>query len=201
MTPELVLWSALVAGLASNLGPCATQRYILLAAQIAGGVSAIRLGSFLAGCAGGYLVFASAGAVTVLADVNSHVLYGCTSAVLLTSGLWTLFVKRDREKPHIEACPHSIGAHFLGGIGCSAIAAPCCVPVAIAFGIQSAQHDAVFAATMMAAFGIGQIAPMTAVAFLSKARCFARHAFAANLSTTISGALLTAVGALYGAAA
>ena len=153
------------------------------------------------GCAGGYLVFASAGTATLLAGVNSHILYGCTSALLFAIGCWTLFSEPDRAKGGRECCRHSIGAHFLAGVGCSALAAPCCLPVAIALGIQSAQHDAAFGATMMAAFGVGQILPLGAAAMLAKTKLRGRVSFSTSVSATVSGTLLTAVGALYGAAA
>lgn len=199
----MVLWSALVAGLASSLGPCTVHRYLLVSAHLCGGTSKIRIGAFIAGSIGGYALFACAGAVTSIAELDSHVVYAGSSAMLLAAGSWTIFQALEQKSAPGIARLRSVGAHFVSGIGCTALGSPCCIPVALAFGMQSVQHDAGFAFAVMAAFGTGQVLPVATIYAISKLRFVSRSArrLHPSVPATVSGALLAAVGLVFGAAA
>jgi cytochrome c biogenesis protein CcdA len=193
-----VFAAALIAGLASSLGPCIAPRYVLLAAQIAGGATRLRLAAFISGCIGGSLAFAAAGLGAALLQLGSHVVYGLLAAALLGSGIATLLSTTGcaRRQPKMPG-GGSLGAAFLLGISCSLVPSPCCAPIAAALGLQAAQHDGAFAAATLLAFGAGHATPLAAMALAATSKGLPKAVFSSSVTATISGTLMTAVGALY----
>ncbi|MGH7684388.1 MAG: hypothetical protein ACREMT_08585, partial [Vulcanimicrobiaceae bacterium] len=92
----------------------------------------------------------------------------------------------------------SLGARFLGWLLSSTLGAPCCAPVALALGAQSAAFDTGFGAITLAAFGAGQVLPLAALAAASRVRLLQRMQIPEAATSTISGTLLVAMGGLYG---
>lgn len=200
MMPSL-LWVAFVSGVATSLGPCLVPRYFALAVQIGNGANGISIGTFLGGCVVGYIAFAAGAAIVAVVQASSHVVYAVAAVILGTTGVRTLLLARSTTHRHIQGKSNSLGARFFGGVCCSMFGAPCCMPIALALGIQSSAYDPAFGATTLAAFGAGQALPLGILAAGFRLRLPARVQFPADFPATVGGTLLIAMGALFGAMA
>lgn len=200
MSSGEVLGAALLAGLASSLGPCIAPRYLLLAAQVAAGTRAPGLAIFIVGCIGGYLIFAVGGAGIALLQVGSHVVYTILAAALVGCGITNLLSSPANRCTHgapLHGIGTSPGASFLFGVSCSLVVSPCCAPIALALGLQAGQHDAAIAAATLLAFGIGHALPLGAFILAAASPRLRSLTLSSNAAATVSGTLLTAVGTLY----
>jgi len=199
MSTDVALWSAFSLGLASSIGPCLAPRYLLLAAQISAGVQFRRMSAFIVGCIGGYVAFALTGTIAAEIQLASQIAYAVAAATLIVSGTWTLLLFEHR---HIgcrskAGADGSFGAPLLGGVFCSVFGSPCCAPLAVALGLQSAQHDITFAAALLITFGLGHTLPLVTMVGLGRFGLWRRAAIGSSVGATISGTLLLAVGLLY----
>jgi cytochrome c biogenesis protein CcdA len=194
-------WVAFMNGVAASLGPCLAPRYAAVAAQISTGASGLSVSSFLAGCIGGYIAFASGAGLVDVFQVSSHVIYAVAAAILIAAGCRGLISGGALSDRHGFCTSRSFGARFLGGLCCSLFGTPCCMPLALALGAQSSVYDAAFGAVTLAAFGAGQVVPLAAVLAATRIGPLRDVRVPAEIPATIGGTLLIAVGALYGALA
>lgn len=201
MTTSSLLWVAFVSGLATSLGPCLVPRYLALAAQISNGAGGVSIGTFLCGCVAGYITFAGGGAVVTVLQASSRVIYTVAAAILAAAGLRALLVAGSSQHHGVRHKCQSLGARFLGGICCSIFGAPCCIPVALALGVQSSAYDAGFGAITLGAFGAGQALPLAIMAAASGLRLPAWIQMPPEIPATVGGTVLIAIGALFGAVA
>lgn len=156
------------------------------------------MASFICGCVGGYLTFCSAGALAMLLQPGSHLIYGGTGLILIGAGIRTLLtVDACREFDGSRHDARSLGAPFLAGVCCSVFGSPCCAPVALALGFQAAQHDVGFGAATLLAFGTGHMVPVSALVAMARTPFRCRAYVPPGAAATVSGTLLAAVGALY----
>ncbi|MGH7660368.1 MAG: hypothetical protein ACRENA_05560, partial [Vulcanimicrobiaceae bacterium] len=70
-----LLWIAFVSGVATSLGPCLVPRYLGAVVQMRGTASGLAIGSFFAGCIGGYMAFAAGAVLLTFVQTASHVVY------------------------------------------------------------------------------------------------------------------------------
>ena len=198
MSDLLALLSAFIAGLASSVGPCIAPRYLMLAGYMTKDRESGRAWLFLSGCLCGYLIYASAGALIALLRVGTHVIYGLLAFGLIISGVRTL-VATPKHPCALKPPPSlSRGAVFLSGLVSSAALSPCCTPIAIALGLQAAQHGGALAAALLLAFGLGHTLPLSIFTLLSSLRVLRKLSLPHDACATVSGSLLMMVGGLYG---
>jgi cytochrome c biogenesis protein CcdA len=197
MNVQLALGSALLAGLASSVGPCIAPRYLMLAAYATGRRESTRALVFVAGCVGGYLVYAFAGALIGLLRVGTHVIYAGLAVALIVSGARALTAREHHACEPKRLPPLSLGATFMAGLVSSMIFSPCCTPIVIALGFQALDHGGAMAASLLLAFGIGHTLPLIVFAVLASARMPVRFSMSHDACATISGSLLLMVGGLY----
>lgn len=196
MTTSSLLWIAFVSGFATSLGPCLVPRYLALAAQIGNRANGISIGAFLGGCVAGYIAFAAGGAVVALLQASSRIVYTVAAAILAVAGIRSLLIAEGPAQCHDRGKSNSLGARFFGGLCCSIFGAPCCMPIALALGVQSSAYEAEFAALTLAAFGVGQALPLAVL--VGASRVLGRIQIPAEIPATVGGSLLIATGALYG---
>ena len=79
----------------------------------------------------------------------------------------------------------------------SLIVSPCCTPIALALGMQAAQHEPALAAATMLTFGAGHACSLAILAYAAGLPKLRKFAHGSSAGATVSGALLTAVGGLY----
>jgi len=194
-------WVAFTNGIAASLGPCLAPRYAAVAAQIGCGSSGLSLSSFLAGCIGGYIAFASGAGLAAAFQVSSHAIYAVAAAALIFAGCRSLLSGGAPLHRHVLRASRSLGARFLGGLCCSLFGTPCCMPLALALGAQSSAYDAAFGAVTLAAFGAGQVVPLATLVAATRIGPLRNVRLPAEIPATVGGTLLIAVGALYGALA
>ena len=200
MTEPGILAGTFTLGLLSGFGPCAAPRYALLALQVGSGPTVATLVVFAAGCLGGYLVIGFAGAGSVLAGPGSHIAYAVMATAMLVCGIRTLIADPIEScRNHAMTKAHATWTSaFLSGVGSSLVVSPCCTPVVFAVGIQAAQHEPMLALSTLAAFGAGHVLPLLVAAFASRSCLRGRWRLPEEATATVSGALLVAIGGLYG---
>jgi cytochrome c biogenesis protein CcdA len=197
MSSLYVVCAAFLGGLTSSLGPCLAPRYLLVAAQIAARATARDLAFFMVGSICGYLLFAIAGLSFAVLAAGSHVIYMVLSVGLVFYGIKTL-LSMPCTCRSLQGVPGSVSSRFLLGISCTLMGSPCCAPIALALGLQAEQHAPLIAAATLLAFGLGHAAPILACVITAGSRRFRSYRLPYGAAATVSGTLLTAVGALYG---
>jgi cytochrome c biogenesis protein CcdA len=172
-----------------------------LAVQLSTGATGLSIGSFLAGCIGGYIAFAAGGVLVSFVQAASPFVYALAGVTLAAVGLRYLLVPHEAQPCSARRGSNSLGTRFLGGLLCSVAGTPCCTPVAIALGAQSATYDVGFGAMTLAAFGAGQVLPLVGLSAASRIPPIAALQIPAPVLSTVGGTLLIAMGGLYGAIA
>lgn len=197
MNAQLALASALLAGLASSVGPCIAPRYLMLAAYATSRGERARVLVFVAGCLGGYLAYAFAGALIALLRVGTHVIYASLAGALIVCGTRALGATEHNACTPKRPPLLSLGAIFMAGLVSSVMFSPCCTPIAIALGLQAVQHGGAMAAALLLAFGLGHTLPLVVVALVKSVRMPVSLSLPHDACATVSGTLLLLVGGLY----
>lgn len=197
MSLELALGSAFVAGVASSVGPCIAPRYLMLAAQLAVDEERARVPAFIAGCLGGYLAYASAGALLAIFRMGTHVIYALLGVGLIASGVRTLLAAHHAACASKARRPLSLGAASLAGLTSSLMFSPCCTPIAMMFGFLASQSAGASGAGLLLAFGLGHTLPIALIAFAPSFPCIRNVPVSRDVRATIGGSLLVSVGGLY----
>ncbi|HTX03751.1 MAG TPA: cytochrome c biogenesis protein CcdA [Candidatus Acidoferrales bacterium] len=198
MSVALALVSAFAAGLASSIGPCIAPRYLILSAYLTERRQGVHALAFVAGCLGGYLVYAFAGALIGLLRVGTHVVYASLALALIVCGGRALMSAEHEACKPARPASLSLGGVFLAGLVSSAIFSPCCTPIAIALGLQASQDGGATAASLLLAFGLGHTLPLGLALIAASSRLrFKWFSISRDASATISGSLLLMVGGLY----
>ena len=192
-----------LAGVTSSFGPCIAPRFLAIAsftAETSGAQRFQRVGAFAAGLCTSYVLLGTiAGALGYVAKCSPYI-YLTLSLCLVAAGFVTL------ARPAATCCPSEregtkigFGAAFSAGLAFSAIASPCCGPIAAVIGgMSAASGSVVFGALMLCAFALGHAVPLFALAAGSVpvSRLLRWHAFGLAASL-LSGALMIALGAYY----
>ncbi len=197
MNAQAALVLAFTAGLASSIGPCIAPRYLILAAYLAEQKERSRAVVFVAGCLGGYLVYAFGGVLIALFRIGTHVIYTLLALALIVCGGRTLAAIQDHACKTQRPSAVSVGPVFLAGFVSSMMFSPCCTPIAIALGLQAAQDGGTMAALLLLAFGLGHTLPLALGALAASSKMFSRHGLPHDACATVSGSLLLMVGGLY----
>jgi cytochrome c-type biogenesis protein len=196
--------ASFAAGIATSFGPCVAPRFVAVASlssQARGAARWLRIAAFVAGlCASFVLLGTIAGSLGLLARYATWV-YAVLAIATVAAGIRAIVMRPEpcaaRESTGAKA---SNGAAFLAGAGLSAVASPCCGPVAAALAATAtAGGSPSFAAMTLGAFALGHAVPVVAIA--CGASSLARRAHAhlpAWAVATVSGALMVALGGYYG---
>lgn len=182
------------AGAAASLGPCTASRGIALAGLIAGREARAQLrcfASYAAGIIAIYALFGSAGAMIAQAVRISPWAYLVSGGAMIAAGITTML------KHHCAPERGGDGMPFLAGIAAAAVVSPCCVPVLIGIAAMASADGPLRGALLGAAFAVGHIAPLAAIAAGAPVlRAAAGERFGAAVRAT-GAALLVGVGVLY----
>jgi cytochrome c-type biogenesis protein len=196
--------AAFAAGIATSFGPCVAPRFVAVASlssQAHGAARWLRIAAFVGGlCASFVLLGTIAGGVGLLARYATWV-YAALAIATIAAGIRAIVTQpQPCAAGESTGARASNGAAFLAGAGLTAIASPCCGPVAAALAAAAtAGGSPLFAATTLAAFALGHAVPVVAIA--CGASSLARWAHAhipAWAVATVSGALMVALGGYYG---
>lgn len=189
---------ALLAGIATSIGPCIAPRYVAATALStgAGQERLVRLGAFVCGTVTMSLAMASIGSLLMQLARASSVIYWILSITLVVSGcraLW--FGGEDTCSAHGRSIK-SAGAAFLLGAGTSMAISPCCTPILIALGALSSSLRMGSVVGLIAAYTIGHLAPvlMVYVAANTVSDAVSRYRDAA---ATVGAAVTIALGLYY----
>jgi cytochrome c-type biogenesis protein len=198
------------AGVATSAGPCVAPRYVAVTALAQ---SARRpwsvIVTFVSGIAAAYVVLGLVtGAVGAL-WMRSAPLYGLLGAALAAGGLVTL-LRADgspcREHAHarvVRGRGRSAGGVFLLGATSALVVSPCCTPVVAAIaGITTTGTRPLEGVMLLLAFALGHALPLAGAGVLGRriGDFFSRIA-ASQAPAIVSGSLMLALGAYYGALA
>ncbi|HZO92454.1 MAG TPA: cytochrome c biogenesis protein CcdA [Candidatus Baltobacteraceae bacterium] len=213
------------AGVATSAGPCVAPRYVAVAA-LANGSRRPMLPTalFVGGLVAAYAALALAAGAAGALRLQSAWTYGALSAVLVVAGAVTL-LRGERSCPE-HPCRHAaperrarapLGGAFLLGASSALVVSPCCTPMIAAIaGVTVAGTRPLDGVLLVTAYGCGHALPLFAVG--SSGRCvgalFARArarlpapvsraigVLPSDARSTISGTLMLALGAYYGAVA
>jgi cytochrome c biogenesis protein CcdA len=214
------------AGIVTSAGPCAAPRYVAVAALAHAARAPWRtVAAFTAGLVAAYVALgAAAGAVGTAAGAlgalwsASTVIYALLAAVLLAGGIATL-LRAGAQSPG-DACAHagtvrdtrdacrargsaSLGGAFLLGASSVVVVSPCCTPVVAAIaGLTLANDRAAEGVGLLAAFAFGHAVPVACIGALGDRFAGALRRLAASQAPAIvSGSLMLALAAYYGALA
>jgi len=191
---------ALLAGLATSVGPCVAPRYLALAALIGGRRSLVPAVAF----AGGVVV------VTVAIGAGTGLVAGLVANrtaldLILAGGLIAFGLATLVREPHACGAPahpggaRASGAFTLGGAS-ALVVSPCCTPVLVAVaGLGAAARDPLFGLAVVAAFAAGHALPLLAAGLAGSWFGTALHRLTATAApAVVSGSLTIALGAYYG---
>jgi thiol:disulfide interchange protein DsbD len=196
------------AGALTSAGPCAAPRYVAVAALANAPQRPWRVaGAFIAGLAAAYVAFGLAAASLATLWASSRAIYAGLALAMIASSVVTLF--REPHAGCADRCDDeartrvSLGGTFLLGGASALVVSPCCTPVLAAIaGLTASSGRAADGVLLSLTFACGHAAPLAAVGALgarfaaSLSRWSGSHAVA-----TVSGALMFALGAYYGALA
>ena len=192
---------AFAAGVASSFGPCVAARILTvsaLCAQHRGARRWIAAGVFAAGICAGYTILGTiAGAAGALSSF-SPAIYRTFAVLAITGGIWTIV------RPATQTCCAgeggvTNGVGFLAGLASATVTSPCCGPIGAALaGVAAASAGPQFAAEILAAFALGHVLPIAAVAGSSIGTTSAvARVLSGGAGATISGAIMLAAGGYY----
>ena len=195
------------AGVVTSLGPCVAPRYIAIAALLGAKRRTLTIATFVAGMLTAYTALAfGAGLLGQIAG-NASALYVVLAAALATGGIVTLLRDSGCDDDHHReargASPQSrrLSAVFSLGAASAFVVSPCCTPVVAAvIGMTATDASPLSRAALLVAFALGHAAPLFLVGTLGAlcTRTF-RTWNASPAPAVISGSLMLALGAYYGA--
>jgi cytochrome c biogenesis protein CcdA len=192
---------AFAAGAASSFGPCIGPRLLTVAALCArhrGAGRWIAAGIFTAGLCAGYAIVGTIAGAAGFASAFSPAIYRALAIAAIAGGVWTIV-----RKPQRACCERERrfggGLGFFAGLASAGITSPCCGPIGAALaGVAAASAGPRYAAAILAAYALGHVLPLAAVAASSvRTGGAAARALAGGAGATISGALMFAAGAYY----
>lgn len=194
---------ALVAGIATSIGPCVAPRYAAATAISSGGgrERVARLGAFVCGTVTMSAAVASTGSLLMQLARASSIVYWGLAVALVVSGARTLWRGETHTCSTHDRSTRTAGSAFLLGAGTSMAISPCCTPILVAFGALSGSSlGAATVAGLVAAYMIGHLAPVLFVYAAANAAndLVARYRDAA---VTVGAAVTIALGLYYAALA
>lgn len=163
----------------------------------------MRVGAFLTGLCGSYVLLGIAAGTLAWFASHSSISYAALSAVAAVAGTRTILRPRELSGCSRHAAVPEVqtpyGAALLAGSGFATIASPCCGPLALGLaGLSSAASDRACAMLVLAAFSIGQALPLIVFACgCGRLRLVTERCPPAALAT-IGGAVMLALSAYYG---
>lgn len=192
-----------LAGLATSVGPCIAPRYVALASVLNGPRRAVGAVSFIAGLVTVYTALGFG--VGLFGSVLRHAaaLDAVLAVALVVGGVVTLVRgpqchhdSHENDRPF----PRSSGIFCLGAASALVIS-PCCTPVVAAVAtFPSLDPSPWTRATLLAAFAVGHAAPLVLLGFAGTiAGRTLQRLNASPAPVVISGTLMLALGAYYGA--
>lgn len=189
------LVASFVTGLASSIGPCAAPRYLIAAAAFLRGAAPGAIGLFVVGSLSGYVILGSAGVAMNLWLATSPLAYLALALSLLVSAALTL--SGDHARHYAFVGPQSWGRSVLLGAASTLLAAPCCLPIWIALGMEVAfAGDELAATAILTSFALGHFTPLAAGVGLKNMLPKAPRAWN-DATATVSGSLLAATGLFF----
>lgn len=213
------------AGVVTSIGPCAAPRYVAVAALAhAARAPWAVVATFATGLVAAYValgalasgVGTAASALGSLWSVSSYV-YGALATALLAGGVFTL-VRASGTTPS-DRCARgtgcaatsrttsggaaSFGGVFLLGASSVLVVSPCCTPVVAGIaGLTLATGRALDGVALLAVFACGHAVPVAfAGALGDRFASVLRRVAASQAPAIVSGALMIALAAYYGALA
>lgn len=201
------------AGIVTSVGPCAAPRYVAVAALAHAARAPWKIVlAFAAGLVGAYVgLGAAAGAVGALWSA-SRAVYGALAFALLAGGIVTLLraalggdavgCSGDGAQRGSQGTVSAGGALLLGASSVLVVS-PCCTPIVAGIaGLTIATSRTLDGVTLLAAFACGHVVPVALAGALGgRFAVSVRRLAASQAPTIVSGSLMLALAAYYGALA
>lgn len=190
---------ALVAGVATSIGPCVAPRYVAATALSSGNRKGrlVCLSAFVCGTVTISVAIAFIGSLLMQLARASSIVYWVLSIALLVSGCRALWRGGEQACSAHGRSINGVGAAFLLGVGTSMAISPCCTPILIALGaLSSSSMRAGGLVGLVSAYTIGHLAPVLLVYVAAKAAndAISRYRGAA---ATVGAAVTIALGLYY----
>jgi len=192
------------AGVVSSFGPCAAPRFFALINLTAGEAGLrrwARIGSFVAGLCGSYVLLGSiAGALGYLNDGSTYA-YAILGTGLICCGLAAI-VRTPRGHACATARPAArnapLGTAFVAGLVFVGVGSPCCGPIVAAVAGTGLAGGAAQNAALLGAFALGHATPLVAAAcgWVRLGNVLAARVPTSALAT-VGGAVMMALGSYY----
>lgn len=201
------------AGIVTSIGPCAAPRYVAVAAlaHAAHAPWTIVL-AFAAGLVGAYVALGAAAGVVGALWSASPAIYGALAFALLAGGIATLLRAAPADDAH--SCERrdvrrgsrgtaGSGGAFLLGASSVLVVSPCCTPIVAGIaGLTIATSRTLDGVTLLAAFACGHVVPVALAGALgARFAASVRRLAASQAPAIVSGSLMLALAAYYGALA
>ncbi len=189
-------------GLITSVGPCAAPRYLTLVALVEnsdGKARWVQSAWFLGGLVGCYIALAAVTSWAVRIQSISAFVYAALALSFLLIGLNRLVVRERCEHRNASRPQASRGWLSLVGAALGLVISPCCNPILGLTGSFSAGSSAAAALGSAIAFMIGHLGPvaLAACGLGAGAKLLRLERWGAP-ATTISAALMLALGFYYG---
>ncbi len=193
---------AILAGLATSVGPCVAPRYLALATLVGHRRPFVPVLAFVGGIVVAYVALGSTAAIVGAVIANVAAIDVVLAVALIAGGLATIIAEPHACAHAIEATParsRASGAFALGA-GSALVISPCCTPLLAAFaGLGAFDRDPLLAGAYLAAFALGHAAPLALAGVLGGAFAHRiRRLTATAAPAVVSGTLMIALGAYYG---
>lgn len=194
-----------LAGIVSSLGPCVAPRYIALASLLNGPRGVVTSLAFVTGIVTAYTALGF-GAGLLGAVLHHAAAINIVLAVALGAGGLVTLLRRSQclRSDHEHAVgPHRFSGIFSLGAASALVVSPCCTPmVAAVVAFPSLDATPWLRASLLGMFALGHAAPLLVLGSAGAVVAGPlRRLNASPAPAVISGTLMLALGAYYGALA
>jgi cytochrome c biogenesis protein CcdA len=194
------LSTAFAGGLLSGFGPCAAPRIAIvlaLADKASGLQRSLRAACFVLGIVAGYVCLGVVAGAAAAIGRYASIAYAVLAIWLFAQGLRQILKPIETHACASECRDASAGAAFVAGLACTAVASPCCLPLAASVAAAAATTGSQAGGVLvLLAFAVGHGAAIAAFASISGrlSQIVERYRVRSAASTVSGGLMLAAAG-------